>query len=90
MISKQLKQLKVVPYYEPDYTKNEVVLIVGGETEGLSAESLELLKTRKGVRVNIPLTNNMDSLNAGMALGIIAFEVKRQFFNKKNWKNLTE
>ncbi|XP_011497185.1 PREDICTED: rRNA methyltransferase 3, mitochondrial [Ceratosolen solmsi marchali] len=78
-ILEKLNELEVVPYYTADYTKNEIVLIVGGETEGLSIDSVELTKSRNGVRVNIPLNNNIDSLNAGMAVGIIVFEVKKQF-----------
>jgi tRNA G18 (ribose-2'-O)-methylase SpoU len=78
----KLNELQVVPYYTADYTKNEVVLIVGGETEGLSIESVELTKSRDGIRVNIPLNNDIDSLNAGMAVGIVIFEVKRQFSNR--------
>ncbi|XP_014236674.1 rRNA methyltransferase 3, mitochondrial [Trichogramma pretiosum] len=74
----KMTQIPVIPYYSVDYTQNQIILIVGGETEGLSQESYDLINSRKGVRVNIPLDNNVDSLNAGMALGIVAFEVKRQ------------
>lgn len=84
LIAKEtLLQVPVVPYYAPDYTQNEVVLIVGGETEGLSLETVELVKKHEGVRVNIPLTNEVDSLNTSMALGIVAFEVKKQFTLRK-------
>lgn len=71
--------LPLVPYYAVDYTQREVVLIIGGETEGLSRESYDLVHDYKGIRVNVPLDNKIESLNAGMALGIIAFEMKRQF-----------
>lgn len=78
-IFSKMLDLPVVPYFAVDYTKNQVILIVGGETEGLSRESLKLVENREGIRVNIPLDNKVDSLNAGMALGIVAFEIKRQF-----------
>ncbi|XP_043267769.1 rRNA methyltransferase 3, mitochondrial [Venturia canescens] len=84
IIAKQiLMSIPVKPYYAPDYASNEVILIVGGETEGLSYESVELAQKREGVRVHIPLTNNVESLNTGVALGIVAFEVKRQFAVRK-------
>ncbi|XP_001605709.1 rRNA methyltransferase 3, mitochondrial [Nasonia vitripennis] len=79
--------LPVIPYYAVDYTQNQVILIVGGETEGLSRESYELIEKKQGIRVNIPLDNGIDSLNAGMALGIIAFEVKRQFLRVQKGLN---
>ena len=81
----KLREISVIPYYAADYTRNEVVVIIGGETEGLSKESLDLVEERNGIRVNIPLSNDVDSLNSGMALGIVAFEIKRQFLriNKK-------
>ena len=79
--------IPVVPYYAVEYNNNEVVIIIGGETEGLSAECFHLAKRRKGVRVNIPLNNKIESLNTGMALGIIGFEAKRQFLKNQSSKN---
>ena len=79
-----LKCVPSIPYYATDYTASEAVLIVGGESEGLSYESVEFLRNYNGVRVNIPMTNGMESLNTGMALGIVAFEIKKQFAIKKD------
>lgn len=72
-------KLSIVPYYSLDYTQGEIVIIIGGETEGLSYSSLKIASDNNGFRVNIPLNNGVESLNSGMALGIIAFEIKRQF-----------
>ncbi|XP_051163811.1 rRNA methyltransferase 3, mitochondrial [Leptopilina boulardi] len=72
-------KLSIVPYYSLDYTQGEIVIIIGGETEGLSYSSLKIASDNNGYRVNIPLNNGVESLNSGMALGIIAFEIKRQF-----------
>lgn len=81
------KQLSVVPYFSVDYTQSETVIIVGGETEGLSEFTFKIANDNGGVRVNIPLNNGVESLNSGMALGIIAFEIKRQFLNAAVDKN---
>lgn len=70
--------IPVIPYYSTNFTENENIIIIGGETLGLSLEALDMVKEKYGVRLNIPMTNGVDSLNTGMALGIIAFEMKRQ------------
>ena len=82
MMKKFLLKLPILPYYALDYTKKEIVLVLGGETEGLSLESHEFLNERKGIRINIPLLNGVDSLNTGVALGIVTFEMKRQFIKR--------
>lgn len=78
------ENLPIVPYFAARYTNNESIVIVGGETEGLSPESLSLALRRDGVRVNVPLTNGVDSLNTGTALGVVLFEIKRQFISRLN------
>ncbi|XP_076292562.1 rRNA methyltransferase 3, mitochondrial [Lasioglossum baleicum] len=79
-----LLKLPIVPYYTMDYTKQEIVLVLSGETEGLSIDSYKLLNERKAIRINIPLVNGVDSLNTGVALGIVTFEMKRQFIKRQN------
>ncbi|XP_046476325.1 rRNA methyltransferase 3, mitochondrial [Neodiprion pinetum] len=78
------EKLPVIPYFGTEYTSNETIIIVGGETEGLSPESVSLATRRDGMRVNVPLTNGVDSLNTGTALGILLFEIKRQFLSRIN------
>lgn len=79
-IAKELTgNIPVIPYYATDYTVGETVIVIGGETTGLSLEALALVRDKNGIRINIPMTNGVDSLNTGMALGIIAFEIKKQF-----------
>lgn len=78
--------IATVPYYFVDYTLADAVLIVGGETAGLSEGSVEFMKDRSGVRVHVPLYNNMESLNTSMAMGIVSYEICRQHslkFEKK-------
>lgn len=82
LMRKLISQLPVEPYYKFDFTKREMVLIIGGETEGVSLESCKLLHARNCVRVNVPLTNGVDSLNVGVAVGIVTFEMKRQFVTR--------
>ncbi|GAB1867159.1 RNA methyltransferase-like protein 1 [Camponotus japonicus] len=86
LVRKLISQLPIEPYYTLDFTRKEIVLVIGGETEGVSLESYKLLHARNCVRVNIPLTNGVDSLNVGVAAGIVTFEMKRQFVTK-NIKN---
>ncbi|XP_029678925.1 rRNA methyltransferase 3, mitochondrial [Formica exsecta] len=82
LVKKLISQLPVESYYTLDFTKKEIVLVIGGETEGVSLESCKLLHARNCVRVNVPLTNGVDSLNVGVAVGIVTFEMKRQFVTK--------
>ncbi|XP_034952081.1 rRNA methyltransferase 3, mitochondrial [Chelonus insularis] len=83
LLQRLTKFIPIVPYYGADYTSEETVLIVGGETEGISFEALDLVHKKLGIRVNIPMTNGVESLNTSMALGIIAFEVRRQHATKR-------
>ncbi|XP_018406217.1 PREDICTED: rRNA methyltransferase 3, mitochondrial [Cyphomyrmex costatus] len=83
LVKQLISQLPVKPYYALNFTEKEVVLVIGGETEGVSLESCKLLHSRNCIRVNIPLTNGVDSLNVGVAVGIVTFEMKRQFVTCK-------
>jgi len=80
---RRLSNIPVVPYFAVDYTnQSSVILVIGGETEGLSLNAFRLARDRNGVRLNVPLSNNVESLNSGTALGIIVFEMKRQFLRR--------
>jgi RNA methyltransferase, TrmH family len=50
------------------------ILIVGGETEGLSHEAADLATGR----LAIPMSNEVESLNAAMAATVLLFEAARQ------------
>ncbi|CAG9862820.1 unnamed protein product [Phyllotreta striolata] len=79
-----INSIPVIPYYSANFSQAEHnVLIVGGETEGVSEQSYKLVSQMKGTRLNIPLGNDVDSLNVGTALGILVFEIKRQFMLSK-------
>lgn len=65
-------------FSKPD---DSICLIVCGET-GLNENVGELLKNIDCTRINIPMSNNVDSLNTGVAASIIMYEIKRQFRSK--------
>ncbi|XP_018563621.1 rRNA methyltransferase 3, mitochondrial [Anoplophora glabripennis] len=84
-LEETVQSVPVLPYYGVDFgTARHIVLIIGGETEGISAESYELAAELQGVRLNVPLSNEVDSLNTGTALGVIAFEIKRQLLKSQD------
>lgn len=60
-------------YWETDL-RQPLALIIGGEAEGASAEARELA-TQK---ISIPMSGEMESLNAGVAGSVLMFEVIRQ------------
>ncbi|CAB3242040.1 unnamed protein product [Arctia plantaginis] len=89
--SLELNDLPVLPYYSIDFSSlNHTTLILGGETEGISEESYSLAANKNGLRLNIPLQRGVDSLNSGMAIAVIAFEIRKQliqFWSKQKLEN---
>lgn len=77
-------KLPILPYYSVDYTKKESVIVISGETEGLNFNSYKFLKEKNGIRINIPLVKGVDSLNVAVALGVVIFEIRRQFLKKQS------
>lgn len=78
-IAQVLQSLPIIPYYEVNFSASKpIVLIVGGETEGISLDAYKFAAEHNGVRLNIPLENDIDSLNTSTALSIIMFEIKKQ------------
>jgi len=67
-------------YYEKiDYTKyNKIALITGNESNGIPADICEL----SDLRIKIPILGEIESLNAGVATGVSAYEIMRQ----KDWR----
>ena len=79
-IRREIKDLQVyladmngTPCWETDL-RQPLVLIVGSEAEGASAEARELATEK----IAIPMSGNMESLNAGVAGSVLMFEVVRQ------------
>ncbi|XP_059480468.1 rRNA methyltransferase 3, mitochondrial [Neocloeon triangulifer] len=52
-----------------------IVLVVGGETLGLSSSANKL---SNAIKIHIPLTHGVESLNVGSAVAVILFEIRRQ------------
>jgi TrmH family RNA methyltransferase len=61
------------PYYAQDL-RRPFALIVGNEAHGLSPQARALAEQT----LSIPLANQVESLNAAMATGILLFEAVRQ------------
>ncbi len=70
------------PYDQVDWAR-PVALIVGGEASGAGDRAAQLTtgdagSGRFGRRVHIPMPGGMESLNAGVAAGVLLFEIVRQ------------
>ena len=61
------------PYYDLDM-KGPMGLVIGNEGEGVS----RLVKENCDFIASIPMKGDIDSLNASVAAGILAFEIARQ------------
>jgi len=59
--------------YQADFTK-PLALMIGNESKGLSAEMLAL----SDVKVRLPMSAQVESLNASVASGVLMYEVLRQ------------
>ncbi|XP_032794521.2 rRNA methyltransferase 3, mitochondrial [Daphnia magna] len=67
-----------------------ITLVIGGETHGLSSAAHKLAHDYGGLKVFIPLTNEVNSLNAGVAMGILVYELRRLFLQKKKHTSETQ
>ncbi len=57
----------------------ELVVVIGGETEGISAQAKKYAHTHLGERIYVPLDNDVDSLNVVSATSVILFELAKGF-----------
>lgn len=65
----------------------EVVVVVGGETEGVSGEAYRLAHLLGGSRLHIPLRNNVNSLNVISATSVIMFKVQQALLEMESTQN---
>ena len=61
------------PCWKADF-RNPLALIIGGEAEGASEQARQLAKGT----ISIPISEKVESLNAGVAGAVLMFEVVRQ------------
>lgn len=76
-IQNTIPHVPIQRYYEP-WARGPSALVIGGETHGLSLESLLLAKQSSGRRLYVPVVPGIDSLNSAMAASILLFEGRRQ------------
>ncbi|XP_069827305.1 rRNA methyltransferase 3, mitochondrial [Dendropsophus ebraccatus] len=79
----EIPNVRVQRYDEP-WARGPSALVIGGETHGLSLESLLLAKETSGRRLYIPVVPGIDSLNSAMAASILLFEGRRQLITEGN------
>lgn len=70
--------LSVCSYDSVDFTGDHVVLVVGGETKGISLQAKKLAFDRFGECVTIPMLAGIDSLNSSVAGSILLYEINKQ------------
>jgi RNA methyltransferase, TrmH family len=61
-------------YWDVDYVRSPTLILLGNEGSGLSEE----LAALADVRVKIPMTAAVESLNVGTAAALMLYEVRRQ------------
>lgn len=64
--------------YEMDYNKKAIV--IGNESKGVSKEILDVADSK----TKIPMLGKTESLNAGIATGVILYEYVRRKLSEKN------
>lgn len=62
--------------YEMDYSKK--VIVIGNESKGVSKEILDISDSK----TKIPMLGKTESLNAGIATGVILYEYVRRKINE--------
>eukprot|EP00090_Calanus_glacialis_P043703 TRINITY_DN7742_c0_g1_i3.p1 TRINITY_DN7742_c0_g1~~TRINITY_DN7742_c0_g1_i3.p1 ORF type:complete len:377 (-),score=162.96 TRINITY_DN7742_c0_g1_i3:106-1236(-) len=62
--------------FELDPGYDEVVVVVGGETEGVSSAAYMFCHQHSGVRLHVPLRNTVNSLNVISAASLVLFKVQ--------------
>ena len=65
--------LPVISLENLPFSSNSVV-ILGGETHGLSAMAKKCAHEHLGAKLNIPLSNQIESLNVACAASIILYQ----------------
>ena len=80
LIDQRHHQALIVPYANATLDgQKEIVIVIGGETEGISESAYDLFNSKShGQCIHIPLADGIDSLNTSSALAVVLFEMKKQ------------
>ena len=70
-------------HHQTKYNNQNIALVIGGETHGISAEAKKLAFDRYGQYVTIPLSSAVNSLNSSISGSIILYEIHRQLMSSK-------
>jgi tRNA G18 (ribose-2'-O)-methylase SpoU len=65
--------------FERFNARQELVIVIGGETEGISEKAKKFTHANLGERLFIPIRSKIDSLNVVSATSIILFELQKSF-----------
>lgn len=81
--------------YHESWAQSPTALVIGGETQGLSIEAVQLAEKTDGHRLFIPVAPGVDSLNSAMAASILLFEGRKQLLKLmqtpgRKWKAKAE
>lgn len=64
--------------YHETWAQKNTALVINGETQGLSAEALQLAEETHGYKLFVPLTPGVACLNSAMMASILLFEGRKQ------------
>ncbi|XP_018421809.1 PREDICTED: rRNA methyltransferase 3, mitochondrial [Nanorana parkeri] len=80
----ELQDIPKIPiqHYHHPWAKGPSAIVIGGETRGLSIESLLLAENSGGRRLYISVVPGIESLNSAMAASILLFEGRKQMQEK--------
>lgn len=73
----EIKSIPFTSLHKKIASSDDVCLVVGNETKGISEQLYELNKTSSPIIARIPLEKSIESLNCSIAFAVIAFELQR-------------
>jgi len=84
-LCERYKSLALETVHHRDLTSlpgyREAVVVIGGETEGVSGAAHMFCHHHNGVRLHVPLRNNVNSLNVISAASLVLFTVRDALIN---------
>lgn len=74
-----IQQLPLWHAFSHVQSNDHSTIILGGETEGISLQARKLTIESNGKIVYIPLLNDVESLNVGIALSVVLFQLRKSY-----------